>query len=85
MASNDIAEKIAADSKHVELLEKSPDQLKVKGDVVLVDGEGHLRRVPIPSDDPNDPLNYSKWRKLGILICCCWFCKTLLLRDNRST
>jgi hypothetical protein len=43
------------------------------GDLQLINTTGEIRRIPIPSSDPNDPLNYSKWRKLGILICCCWF------------
>ncbi|GIZ36792.1 hypothetical protein CKM354_000025900 [Cercospora kikuchii] len=43
------------------------------GDVNLIDQYGQVRRIPIPSADPNDPLNFSKWRKLGIMVCCCWF------------
>jgi hypothetical protein len=43
------------------------------GDLNLLDSEGNTRRIPIPTSDPNDPLNFSKWRKLGILVSCCWF------------
>ena len=32
--------------------------------------------VPQPSNDPNDPLNFTKWQKIGIVFSCCWFCKT---------
>lgn len=46
---------------------------KSTGDVHLIDENGQVRRIPIPSLDPNDPLNFSKWRKLGIIVCCCWF------------
>lgn len=41
--------------------------------VQLVDGKGETQRWPIPSSSPRDPLNYNKWRKLGIVISCCWF------------
>ena len=53
------------------------DQLQASsaGDVVLMNSMGEIRRVPIPSSSPNDPLNFSKYRKLGILVCCCWFCE----------
>jgi hypothetical protein len=43
------------------------------GDLNLLDEHGNTRRIPIPTSDPNDPLNFSKWRKLGILVSCCWF------------
>ncbi|KAI5358022.1 Putative major facilitator superfamily, MFS transporter superfamily [Septoria linicola] len=43
------------------------------GGVHLIDENGQVRRIPIPSADPNDPLNFNKWRKLGIIVCCCWF------------
>jgi hypothetical protein len=43
------------------------------GDLNLLDDYGNTRRIPIPTSDPNDPLNFSKWRKLGILVSCCWF------------
>ncbi|KAL4944371.1 hypothetical protein BDV06DRAFT_210293 [Aspergillus oleicola] len=40
---------------------------------VLVDSDGHVQRLPIPSKDPNDPLNYTSWEKTGIIVSCCWF------------
>ncbi|KAJ5992335.1 MFS general substrate transporter [Penicillium sp. IBT 35674x] len=40
---------------------------------VLVDSSGEIRRLPIPSKDPNDPLNFSFAAKLGIIVSCCWF------------
>ncbi|KAI7541025.1 MFS general substrate transporter [Hortaea werneckii] len=43
------------------------------GDVTLLDATGHVRRVPTPSSDPNDPLNMNRWRKLGVIVTCCWF------------
>jgi hypothetical protein len=60
---------------HMEMPEKglSDHQQPSNGDLQLINTIGEIRRIPIPSSDPNDPLNYSKWRKLGILICCCWF------------
>jgi hypothetical protein len=50
-----------------------------QGDIVLI-GENHeVRKIPIPTDDPNDPLNWPKWRKAGVVGTCCWFGKWNLL------
>ncbi|KAH9901750.1 major facilitator superfamily domain-containing protein [Xylariomycetidae sp. FL2044] len=43
------------------------------GDIVLVNEGNKIRNIPIPTDDPNDPLNWPKWRKIGIVGTCCWF------------
>ncbi|OOG00249.1 hypothetical protein ASPCADRAFT_401292 [Aspergillus carbonarius ITEM 5010] len=40
---------------------------------VLVDEAGRIQRLPVPSEDPNDPLNLARWEKTGIVVCCCWF------------
>lgn len=45
----------------------------VDGDVLLVDRTGALQKLPIPSSDPNDPLNYKAWEKAAIIFNCCWF------------
>jgi hypothetical protein len=45
---------------------------------VLVDERGEVQRLPMPSSDPNDPLNFTKWEKLGVIFSCCWFCKSPL-------
>lgn len=45
----------------------------VTGNVELLDAAGNVRRIPVPSSDPNDPLNMGKWQKLAVLITCCWF------------
>ncbi|RAL07153.1 MFS general substrate transporter [Aspergillus homomorphus CBS 101889] len=42
-------------------------------DPLLIDETGRIRRLPVPSDDPNDPLNFSVWEKTAIIVCCCWF------------
>lgn len=42
---------------------------------ILVDNDGQVQRLPVPSKDPNDPLNYTRWEKTGIIVSCCWFCK----------
>jgi hypothetical protein len=47
----------------------------ISGDALLVGSEGGIRRLPIPSSDPNDPLNFPKWMKMGIIISGCWFGK----------
>ncbi|KAI1845751.1 hypothetical protein JX266_008116 [Neoarthrinium moseri] len=66
------------DTSQVETASALPEkslgqQHQDKGDIVLV-GDGHeVRKIPIPTDDPNDPLNWPKWRKMGIVGTCCWF------------
>ena len=44
------------------------------GNALLVGGNGIVRRIPVPSSDPNDPLNFFPWQKYGVIVCCCWFC-----------
>ena len=51
-----------------------PDTSHVAGDALLVTADGQVRKLPIPSNDPNDPLNFTKWEKLAIVVACCWFC-----------
>ncbi|KAJ6104018.1 hypothetical protein N7523_010338 [Penicillium sp. IBT 18751x] len=48
-----------------------PDDKK-QGDI-LVDAAGSVQRLPVPSDDPNDPLNFTLWEKSGVIVSCCWF------------
>ncbi|KAH7007853.1 major facilitator superfamily domain-containing protein [Microdochium trichocladiopsis] len=45
----------------------------VAGDALLLDKQGNIRRLPIPSNDPNDPLNFKTWEKAATIFCCCWF------------
>lgn len=67
-------EKAFVDATQVENGSGSHQAVKIDGEVVLVTGSA-VQRIPVASADPNDPLNFSKWRKLGILITTCWFCK----------
>jgi hypothetical protein len=45
----------------------------VKDGEVLVDAAGEIQRLPVPSADPNDPLNFTLWEKTGVIVSCCWF------------
>lgn len=54
-------------------------------DQVLVDEAGRIKRLPVPSDDPNDPLNFALWEKTGIVVCCCWFCESFFLQLRTSS
>lgn len=66
-------EKTFADASEVEHGPRSHDTIKIDGEVVLIT-DSTVQRIPIASADPNDPLNFTKWRKLGILVTTCWFC-----------
>ncbi|EUC27515.1 hypothetical protein COCCADRAFT_41778 [Bipolaris zeicola 26-R-13] len=46
---------------------------QANGDIVLLSGSDEIRKIPVPTDDPNDPLNFSTLRKWGIVVTCCWF------------
>lgn len=50
----------------------------VEGNAFLIGPDGTVRKLPVPSSDPNDPLNFSGRRKFGIVVACCWFCKCSL-------
>ncbi|KAH7350665.1 major facilitator superfamily domain-containing protein [Rhexocercosporidium sp. MPI-PUGE-AT-0058] len=52
---------------------------RAAGDVLMIGRTDEVRRIQVPSDDPNDPLRFSKWRKLGIVFTCCWFSNFSLL------
>ena len=45
----------------------------VDGNALLLSTDGRIRRLPIPSSDPNDPLNFPTWMKVGIVVSSCWF------------
>ncbi|GJC87709.1 putative MFS-type transporter C1271.10c [Colletotrichum liriopes] len=45
----------------------------VEGNALLINRDGEIRKIPVPSSDPNDPLRFRRWEKYGIVFCCCWF------------
>lgn len=51
---------------------------------VLVDETGEVQRLPVPSNDPNDPLNFTTWEKFGIILSCCWFCELIIILLSHS-
>jgi len=63
---------------HSETLKPSkPAHEHIEGNALLVDEAGNVRRLPIPSNNPNDPLNYKAWKKAAIIACCCCFCTSV--------
>jgi hypothetical protein len=46
---------------------------QVEGTVRLFGNDGRVRKIPIPSDDPADPLTWSSWRRSIILLSLCIF------------
>ncbi|KIW88817.1 uncharacterized protein Z519_10301 [Cladophialophora bantiana CBS 173.52] len=68
-------------SLYVEHIAKQATQIPVsceatqhiEGDAFLVDKHGRVRKLPVPSDDPSDPLRFRWWEKYAIVFCCCWF------------
>lgn len=45
----------------------------VDGDIQLLDSNNKVQNIPIPTDSPRDPLNWSKTRKFLVISSCCWF------------
>lgn len=74
-------EKAFIDATQVEHGSGSHKPIKIDGDVVLV-SESAVQRIPVASADPNDPLNFTKWRKFGILTTTCWFCMSARAVNN---
>ncbi|KAI5842378.1 major facilitator superfamily domain-containing protein [Tricharina praecox] len=58
-------EKFDATAVHTEVVEQLKEQ--ALGTVRLYDENNTLRLIPVPTDDPNDPLNLPMWRKHMIL------------------
>lgn len=46
----------------------------VAGSALLINKQGGIRKLPVPSNNPNDPLNWKFWQKASVVFCCCWFC-----------
>lgn len=67
------------DALHIESLEveKTQEEIKIDGNVQLIHDDV-VQRIPAPSNDPNDPLNFPQWRKAGIMVILVWFCKSLI-------
>ncbi len=61
-----------------------PEHEHIEGNALLLDKEGRIRRLPIPSTNPNDPLSFKPWEKAAVIICCCWFCKFMAQRTYLS-
>lgn len=51
------------------------DRHHAEGNALLFNKQGRVRKLPVPSDDPNDPLNFKWWEKYAVVFCCCWFCE----------
>ncbi|KAK2604097.1 hypothetical protein N8I77_007054 [Diaporthe amygdali] len=66
------------DLTHVEALKPATVTAQTQGDVLLVTSDD-VRRVPVPTDNPNDPLNSNPWKKAIIVANCCWFAVFSLL------
>lgn len=67
-----LEDKEATIERH-EIIEGKKIEAPETANVNLLDEDGNVRRIPVPSTDPNDPLNLSKWRRLGVIVTCCWY------------
>lgn len=46
---------------------------QIEGTVRLFDSDGNIRKIPIPSKDPTDPLTWSTWKRCIVLLSICVF------------
>ena len=70
---------MSGDKPIIEFTENVEGQHHKPADHILVDADGLVQRLPVPSKDPNDPLNYSWKEKASIIVSCCWFCELFQL------
>lgn len=62
---------------HDEGIEEKHQHIQhIAGSALLIDKNGTVRKLPIPSNNPNDPLNWKGWEKAVVIFCCCWFCES---------
>lgn len=73
--ADDVVRKDQYAAEHVEAMKTPQESHHVEGNALLINKQGEIRKVPVPSNDPNDPLNFRTWEKYAVIICCCWFCK----------
>jgi hypothetical protein len=79
MASfQDMTHKLDATHTEISIKTSSDEGHHSVVNALLVTAEGEVRKLPVPSNDPNDPLNLRRWEKACIIVACCWFCKSFL-------
>jgi hypothetical protein len=49
------------------------DAVSNSAGVLLYDDDGNVRNLPVPSSDPNDPLNFGIWRQRLVLLAVCMY------------
>jgi hypothetical protein len=57
-------EDFVASQKPIDVVEVE----QIEGTVRLFDSEGNIRKVPVPSKDPADPLTWSSWKRCLVLM-----------------
>jgi hypothetical protein len=57
-------EDFVASQKPIDVVEVE----QIEGTVRLFDSEGNIRKVPVPSNDPADPLTWSSWKRCIVLM-----------------
>ena len=55
------------------------ESFDLSGSVFLVTGEGKTLNLPIPSNSPNDPLNWSRWKTGGAIFAVGFYSAVALL------
>ncbi|KAI7683978.1 MFS general substrate transporter [Hortaea werneckii] len=67
-------DKVDSVATHVEVADaKHVSGKHIEGSALLVNKQGGIRKLPVPSGSPNDPLNWSWKAKWAVIVCCCWF------------
>ncbi len=57
-------EDFVASQKPIDVVEVE----QIEGTVRLFDSEGNIRKVPVPSKDPADPLTWTSWKRCLVLM-----------------
>ena len=56
-----------------ETIRRKHESYNLSGSIFLVTSSGTTLSLPVPSQSPNDPLNWSQWKTGGAIIATAWY------------
>ncbi|KAH6644801.1 major facilitator superfamily domain-containing protein [Boeremia exigua] len=54
-------------------IRRKHESYNLSGSIFLVTASGKTLNLPVPSDSPNDPLNWSRWKTAGAIAAIAWY------------
>ena len=59
--------------RSTETIRRKHESYNLSGSIFLVTSSGTTLSLPVPSQSPNDPLNWSQWKTGGAIIAIAWY------------